>query len=370
MKEMTLKSNTTQGVLNMKKTVLVIALAMMLVLSFSSVAMAKNAGSPAIVGDTSGRATSNFAAQSGYVYWSAATRIASLDANQAIAGPHGNYTTTTIKCATCHSVHGANAAGKVLLPSTASGATCNFCHYAGSTIVPADRQVSLNAGGTSNTPHGGCLGYCHSTSPHGVGASEYLTLKDNLLIDEADHRIAAAITNTANTGITQAIMDDTASHDGVTLGTGYVCSRSGCHANAGSAFSIKSSNKTMLLEDALAQTKTGHPVLGAATTNWTQAGHGINAETPWVPAEKQVAFTGVESGCNACHDYVDPATTNPAFPHNRLGTRLWMTTASDASRSDVASITGTLDWYATSVDGACLKCHVNAAGDAGVGITY
>jgi hypothetical protein len=370
MKEMTFNSNTTQGVSNMKKTVLVVALAMMLVFAFSSVALAKNAGSPAIIGDNTGaKATSSVNATSGYVYWSAATRAASLDANQAIAGPHGNYTTTTIKCATCHSVHGANSAGKVLLQSGASGATCNFCHYSGSTVIPADKQVSLNAGGVSNTPHGGCLGYCHSTSPHGVGASEYLTLKANLLTDFADGRIGGAITNTANTGITAAIMNDTASHDGVTLGTGYICSRSGCHANAGSAFSIKGSNNTMLLQDAAAQTKTGHPVLGAATTTWTQAGHGISAEEPWVPAEKQIAFKGLQTGCNSCHDYVDPATTNPAFPHNRLGTRLWMNSAANAG-SATTSITADPGYYSTSVDGACLKCHVNASGTVGVGKTY
>jgi predicted CXXCH cytochrome family protein len=42
-------------------------------------------------------------------------------------GPHGGYTTGTSKCATCHSVHGAASALK-LLPALTIRDTCNSCH--------------------------------------------------------------------------------------------------------------------------------------------------------------------------------------------------------------------------------------------------
>lgn len=44
------------------------------------------------------------------------------------AGPHGGYTTTTAKCATCHSVHAAPAGGVLLLPAATILGTCNTCH--------------------------------------------------------------------------------------------------------------------------------------------------------------------------------------------------------------------------------------------------
>ncbi len=43
-------------------------------------------------------------------------------------GSHGGYATTTSKCATCHSVHQASAAGVQLLPGATVKATCETCH--------------------------------------------------------------------------------------------------------------------------------------------------------------------------------------------------------------------------------------------------
>lgn len=44
------------------------------------------------------------------------------------SGPHGGYTTTTSKCATCHAVHEAPAGGVMLLPAATVLATCETCH--------------------------------------------------------------------------------------------------------------------------------------------------------------------------------------------------------------------------------------------------
>jgi hypothetical protein len=43
-------------------------------------------------------------------------------------GVHAGYTATTTKCQSCHSVHGANPAGSVLLPGATITADCNLCH--------------------------------------------------------------------------------------------------------------------------------------------------------------------------------------------------------------------------------------------------
>ncbi len=44
------------------------------------------------------------------------------------SGPHGGYTTTTAKCAVCHTVHDAPAEGVLLLPGPTITATCMTCH--------------------------------------------------------------------------------------------------------------------------------------------------------------------------------------------------------------------------------------------------
>lgn len=44
------------------------------------------------------------------------------------SGPHGGYTATSKKCATCHSAHKAPAGGIVLLPAATVLATCQTCH--------------------------------------------------------------------------------------------------------------------------------------------------------------------------------------------------------------------------------------------------
>ncbi len=113
----------------------------------------------------------------------------------------------------------------------------------------------------------------------------------------------------------------------------------------------------------------GHPVIGAISTDWGATHDGVQNPTA-------VAYSSVTAGCSSCHDYVDPSTNNKAFPHNRLGTRLWMTTAADAGAAhspildSAPNNAGDLDYYPTSVDGACLKCHVAAGGLVGVGRTF
>lgn len=113
------------------------------------------------------------------------------------AGPHGGYTATSKKCATCHLVHEAPADGIVLLPAATVLATCQTCHdgtggkgvygtiYARTSQQPVARHTMLDTaadpitaipggdgvgGGTRTAAFSGTAGGltcsdCHS--PHG-----------------------------------------------------------------------------------------------------------------------------------------------------------------------------------------------------------
>ncbi|MRR36450.1 hypothetical protein EG829_17615, partial [bacterium] len=106
----------------MKRTVLIVALATIMVLAFAGTAFAKGA-SPA------NRSSSFLAKGESYVAWDKAktqmTKAGVAAADQ--ASVHGNYTTTTVKCQVCHSAHKASVTGDTLLQSTAAQA-CVPCH--------------------------------------------------------------------------------------------------------------------------------------------------------------------------------------------------------------------------------------------------
>jgi len=316
----------------------------------------------------------------GYVSWADAAFYASDHAEQA-DGPHANYTVNTIKCGVCHSVHGAAAGGAVLTQVQKGLANpsqvCAACHGLGQTIT--DLTVSINAAGTSNSPHNSrCAGGCHTASVHGADASIYPTMASKLLTSGSDTIIADAIDDVANetanvisSAETSLVASDFTgfARANYTLATAYTCAKPGCHNN--SAFGIKKSGALMDLQDGTGP-KTGHPVLADVTTDWNFDGsYGVqfSGQVAWADA----------NGCEKCHDYVDANTGSTAFPHNRYDTRLWMTIASDASRADETSVTDAmdpdasghaLDYYITIQDGACLKCHVSSDGLSGVGQTY
>lgn len=81
------------------------------------------------------------------------------------SGPHGGYTTTTNKCATCHSVHSAVSGGIVLLPAATVRGTCETCHDGtGGTGVYGAIEAQLGPGSVKATHDFECSN-CHS--PHG-----------------------------------------------------------------------------------------------------------------------------------------------------------------------------------------------------------
>jgi predicted CXXCH cytochrome family protein len=92
-------------------------------------------------------------------------------------GPHGGYTTGTQKCATCHTVHDANALGAILMPSATVSEVCFTCHdgtgAGGVYGVIARRGFTVNAAHridvTNQVPAGNTNGSTSSPTFNGSG---------------------------------------------------------------------------------------------------------------------------------------------------------------------------------------------------------
>lgn len=204
----------------MKRTALVIALALVLTFVFATSALA-----------TTGKF---FAHSTSYYQWnkpavippgtSSPNGLYNIGDNPTNPGAHANYLATTAKCGMCHSVHRAAATGTKLLPT--SDATCSGCHAAGTTITakvitwapvntswvpdgsngPAgggggphnDSAADLVADGywdgtgptpqpsyTYGTRYGCWTRRCHATNPHGAGSSKYKIFAAKLLFNES-----------------------------------------------------------------------------------------------------------------------------------------------------------------------------------------
>lgn len=399
MKEMrSVKIN--QGVGNMKKTLIVVALATAFVLAFSAAALAvgpffsSNATAPNVW-------NANYA---GYLRWSYGSTLTSAGLS-----PHGDYATSTNKCAVCHSVHRAASDGTVLTAindrtlsgysGSNSGYTrgCGFCH--GHTPTFSVKQVGMGTDGTIS-PHSNC-NRCHIESPHGAGASTFAVLKAIMINEDPDAKIEYDLTNNIN-GLTADMFDGTnasLSATGKTLGTGYLCNT--CHSNAQGgkhlAFAVNTPNAAPAIggegNPITAGDATGHRVTATVTTNWNQTPGQYNAFFTGggaVGAQSQIAWAPANS-CQTCHD-AKKADGSYAFPHGYVdgagayqtkttagASLVWLTTADSPGAAH--TVLGTTAGGTSSAninstnnklteDGLCIKCHVADGGTAGVGITY
>jgi hypothetical protein len=374
MKEILVKT-INKGEFRMKKSLIVLAAAFVLVLALGATpAFAKYAG---------------FSSSTQYVDWTVAASMASqnVDAATQAFGPHKGYATTTIKCAVCHSVH---RGGSKLLNS---GAACTYCHtsaaYGGgavaNTISWTNGLLGTGTGGASGGPHASCASsYCHG-GPHGVGASTYAGPATRLLVAAADtkldHDVAANGLSTASLG--------TWSANTRALATGAVCSRSGCHVN--SAMGVITAGAPVGAEiavsDIASASLTGHRVVAAATTSWNANGTDFpTTKTGLTIAYKPVAY------CNSCHDLADDNNAGEAaFPHGNndvinvaqgkvAGQRaaVWLTAAANSGAQVKAvgaynnyAATGAATYQqagSTILDGICLKCHKSP--NSGIGVDY
>ena len=128
MKQVRTVISSNKGV-SMKKTILVVALVLILTFAFASSAFA-----------TTGKF---YADSTSYYKWLTPTPpapgtvgpagVSLIGSNPSNPGAHANYLATTAKCGMCHSVHRAAGNGTKLLPT--SDATCAGCHTGGTAIT-------------------------------------------------------------------------------------------------------------------------------------------------------------------------------------------------------------------------------------------
>lgn len=357
----------------MKKSLIVVVLTVALVLAFAATAYATSAK------------TWNYSTD--YYTWGStpgsgvsvleADMLKNVGANAANPGAHAGYLANTAKCGLCHSVHRALATGDKLLNT--SVATCAGCHKAGTTTATSVVINWQTGGPHSSGTDASCTNRtCHTNSPHGVGVSQYAIVAEKLLSSNTDAALAAAIADSANSGITVADLNaDPAStwtkEIKSLVRTGYNCNQAGCHVQTLLAVVkegwAESRYDTYDADHGYAN-KTGH--LGSVGVGTTAAYNGA-----------QRAFVPVAS-CVSCHDQTDAATAgNPlstvsgfTFPHSQtpLGASnmgagrayLWMGYAAKAGDAPTAMSATGMKAY----DGACLKCHRDSTGTLGTGLSY
>ena len=345
----------------MKKSLVVMILATALVFAFAAVAQARPNGNI-------------------YIKWSAAAP------NNVVPTPHAGYTTATEKCNVCHSVHYAATSGftwpdtagaganawtadtaetQMLLRSSVANA-CNYCH-----ITTAVGGVQLYGGVVSNYtvgstfahngPSAACSG-CHAV--HGAGTFQGANLSKILRV-RSDRPIQPEVIGAA--GGNAAIAPLFASQAvAVASGDKYVqqvafCTQ--CHAEYTDASESTITGGPGFYNNGAyiaGSEYKGHPLKTADAADFVAAGDNISG----MPA----AFAG-STTCRSCHDAgnVDEAgVTFNSFPHYTAGYFVFSTTS--ARTGAAADAANNAKNYAT--DGNCLKCHVNNAGTAGVGVTY
>lgn len=400
----------------MKKALLVVALATILVLVAAGSAFAgvnhsgqqrlgaaqyPGSGEPAPVGGGTAAPTAG-AGTFTYMDWSTG-----LGTNGVVGGsPHGNFTTTTIKCVVCHAVHyaapgmapiaGGNSnngdqTADTLLRMKATEA-CAYCHATAGVAVngtPVYGGIAPTDPNDESAGHmtGNDCSLCHS-SVHGSN-------EDNSVASLAGYMLKKIPVAEVGQGAVQApttdmldaitVIDLQAQSQGFKPGqalgdtfgnyasinddvhrqqaVGIFCAE--CHDGAyatvaaGAATNVGSSSTQLF---------SGHRIAATDSTDWNADGSKLSGSTSigsiaWAPA----------TDCRSCHDAPDPLTAGTsAFPHSWGGSEMWLMTADYAGAPKSALATGTTVYDSTRTqlsDGVCLKCHVSDA-NAGVGVTF
>ncbi|MDY0088600.1 MAG: hypothetical protein RBS78_08655 [Coriobacteriia bacterium] len=331
----------------MKKTLFVFALAIVLVLSFSSIAFAKYAGyayNNPVPPSTDPNPTP------GYLSWTGANVISAqqnggTSANGSTA--HGGYAVNTTKCAVCHSVHRAasdlSAAGVgSYWKLTPGGQACVACHTPSGSNPVSTALVEWPSTYSDGGPHSSfsCLGSCHG-SVHGAVASEYGAVAAWNLTSINDPAIAAAFTAGNEYTAADSLNNDPIRNSALqprgiitdetfrdfnlpstvqgsvsqramrAMATGYTCGRSGCH----------SSSQFVVNKKGYGELRASDP-RASSTLDKVMTGHQTNLIYGCPPCHMNDLAGGLDnsaigrdSTCALCHDAVGKATNSSAFPH-------------------------------------------------------
>ncbi|MCL2491599.1 MAG: InlB B-repeat-containing protein, partial [Coriobacteriia bacterium] len=262
--------------------------------------------------------------------------------------PHGGYTTSTVKCAVCHSVHRASADSFTLTAAD----SCLNCHTAwgsgGSVKLIEWENPALGAVSGPHTSQG-CLLKCHGGSVHGASRSQFFAMNHFMLGDNADATLLADFeAGNVNASITYVVGGgsgeganwfqsgtarvpwDGAPPAGVTAAqfaaakataTGYTCSQSGCHdvSNNGGQYVVHTDGfvgvDTMRTGHGTGVTK---DVAGTVRTGCGPC-HPGNAAGGYRRYDNIVNPNARAYGCDQCHDLIGKATNSTAWPHASVG---------------------------------------------------
>jgi hypothetical protein len=362
MKEIT-KTHLIKGEFSMKKTMFVLALALVLVFSVASIAGAKYAGATFVALDY------------GYLSWGTGQAQQIRNGLTAAGSPglfngvHGGYTTATAKCFVCHSAHRAysnrttdGVGTNMSLTMQGNGGSCLVCHANGG---GAAKQIEWAT--TSPGPHGSQpCSYCHKGGIHGQGVSKYWGMNAYMLGNwkdaEIDHAIASGNVSSNMNGWfvngTTVATDANAAPSGVNaptfaagkaMATGYICNP--CHGNSQFAVNVWGYAETRQNAGGANVLLTGHGT--GAFTNHVGASCG-----PCHPGngaggyryETSAAGAAIAWGCDQCHDMVGVKTNTTAFPHSNRNIAVYEWTGASATQSIVATqASGNLWMYGGSL---------------------
>ncbi len=332
---------------NMKKTLLVAIMAVALVVAFASTAVARPSGDI-------------------YKAWTTS-----------IGTPHSGYTTTTTKCAVCHSVHYAATSGsswtkagntwtaetgntEMLLRSNVANA-CNYCHITTS-IGGVQIYGGLVAAYTtsSNTAHNfATCSECHAVhgadTYAGANAAKILRQMPNGASIQAE---VLASTMPATSTITSLFADAAAAYADGNKYNQQVAFCSSCHKEW--TTSSDATIQATIYGDPQNEYYKGHAMTGTLNSAvGAPLGNSLAAGT-------QMAWSG-STQCRSCHDAggVDQSgVTFNNFPHYTQGYyRFMVSAADDAAANDAGQA------FPVAQDGQCVKCHKGSA-VTGVGQTY
>ena len=369
----------------MKKTLLVVALATIIVFAFASTALASKGTTVQNVGNGPG---TDSMADAVYISWST---LSSWGANPPASSPHGNYATATAKCQVCHAVHQAAPAGDTLLKMQASQA-CYTCHVdidlTGKVVYGGDRDIAAASGDDHHVTGTNCY-YCHA-SVHGSNAiTDVASLTGAMLATNQNSTVmrplvtwdtldAGARDAEAVTGLTRNELET--SETVKPAAVGLFCT--GCHS--GSYWTVNGDSAS------LDGNKTGHRVQAAANDDWNvgqwiSSSSKVTGKVAWAPADD----------CYSCHDG-DNGFGDTGFPHftpyqsrfmkqgayfgstETTATSNYVGYSADRGIDAFSAFKGTGDTagsttnshrYYSVQDGTCIKCHKGAA-DTGVGFSY
>jgi cytochrome c553 len=247
--------------------------------------------------------------------------------------PHIGFSTTSEKCAVCHSVHNADYAGgnqNILLRSSRNEA-CVYCHVSGS--VSSNKpygNVEANYTTDTNTNH--------SDDPGPAPLDTYAGCA-------SCHSVHGANTYT-DTSVATAILRNTIGAD-----TDVPAPTAGVKAEVLTEFCSQCHPYYPAGYDVLADGEGNH-IMTATINNYS------NTEADSSVQGTAVAAAG-SATCQACHDAVGTGNGD-SFPHYMPNNARFVQVA-DAFGGTYAGTTE------PSVDGACIKCHLWTAGADGVG---